>query len=98
MKSTRKSVKTSRTLKCLFLTGQKLRNLLVKLKSKWMREQMNNKREQSKVGKNLRKSLIRNKRVSGKQLTRAKRGSKRGSSVKKKLSRKESKNKNLRKL
>jgi hypothetical protein len=63
-----------------------------------MKEQMNKEKEQSRIGKNLRKSLIRNKRPSVKQLTRAKKGSKRGSSVKKKLSSRKSRSRNLRKL
>ena len=63
MKLTRKSVKIWKTLKCLSQIGQKLKNLSIKLRSKWIKELMNKEKEQSRVGKNLRKSLIRNKRV-----------------------------------
>ena len=78
MKLTRKSVKISKTLKCLSQIGQKLKNLSIKLRSKWIKELMDKEKEQSRVGKNLRKSLIRNERVLARQLTKERRGSKRG--------------------
>ena len=63
-----------------------------------MKEQMNEEKKQNRVGKNLRKSSIRSKRPSVKQLTREKRGLKKGLSVNRKLLRRKSKSRNLRKL